>query len=72
MVRLSVLSTAFVMTILPVPTLTDSLKFSTIFPSNINPVALSLGVDEDNVGAIISSASVGVVPAPPVLPAASV
>ena len=47
-------SLVFLIRILPVSTSTFSLKFRTIFAFSPTPVALSLGVEEDKVGAMLS------------------
>ena len=45
----------FLITILPLSTSTASLKVSTILASTATPVAPSVGVDEDRVGALTSA-----------------
>ena len=52
------LSEVFLIVIFPVSTSTISLKFRTIFASSATSVALSAGVDDDNVGFWTSAAVV--------------
>ncbi len=49
-----VLSELFLSRTFPVPTLTDSLKFKTMFDETATPVALSAGVLDERVGGVVS------------------
>ena len=49
-----VLSELFLIRTFPVPALTDSLKFKTIFEDTATPVALSAGVLDERVGGVVS------------------
>ena len=80
MVVIVVLSELFLIRTFPVPALTDSLKFKTIFDETATPVALSAGVLVERVGGVpsftvirISGPLVPVVPGPDqrVMPVAS-
>jgi hypothetical protein len=53
-----VLSELFLIRTFPVPALTDSLKFKTIFEDTATPVALSAGVLDERVGGVVSAAVV--------------
>jgi hypothetical protein len=53
-----VLSELFLIRTFPVPALTDSLKFKTIFEDTATPVALSAGVLDERVGGVVSAAEV--------------
>ena len=51
------LSDAFLMVMLPVPALTASEKLRTRFMPMATAVALSAGVDDESVGAVVSGAA---------------